>query len=498
MSFLCRITAFACALLTGLLWSRVSFGQKRPFPQNGGYAHGFVPSNISAKDALSSYTAWKAKYLKNDCGDGYYRVEFGSPRGTTVSEGQGYGMVLTVYFGDKTQFDGLWKFARKNTRPDLGLMGWKVNCGGFDKYEGGGGGTATDGDTDIGFALVAAVDQWGDEYRQPALEYLGNLKRVDFTTCKASGRVMSTAGNWGGGCDFSNTSYFMPGYYRVFAQFSGDPFWTKAADDAEALYLLSRDPSTGLMPNEVDERGAPHDNEVYVDYNGCRTPWRAAADYLWYGTPEAKSADDKMTEWVDSIGIGKVVDGYFIDGRPKGKYTQQNPWVGGWACGAMTKSQEIVNRFAADFKSIDDDEGGYYGSSLRSLYLLMLSGNFWRPGNPAPGGDLRSSMDAGMDAGATIRPGEGVPVRKQTEAPADTAQSGPPTSALPPKGCGACSYGSQRSGPAVAVAFSAMVALALRRKRSRRRLARSPSSRDEIGDDAGNRREDASDDRGAE
>jgi hypothetical protein len=290
----------------------------------------------------------------------------------------------------------------------------------------------------------------------------------------------------------------MPGYYRVFAQFSGDPFWTKAADDAESLYLLSRNPATGLMPNEVDERGAPHDNEVYVDYNGCRTPWRAAADYLWYGTPEAKSADDKMTEWVDSIGIGKVVDGYFIDGRPKGKYTQQNPWVGGWTCGAMTKSQELVNRFAADFKSIDNDEGGYYGASLRSLYLLMLSGNFWRPGNPALGGDLRSSTDAGMDAGATIRPGEGVRVRKQTEVAADAAQAGPPTSALPPKGCGACSCGSPRSGPAGAIAFSAMVALAVRRRRSRSHLARSPSSRDEIGDDAGNRREDASDDRGAE
>jgi endo-1,4-beta-D-glucanase Y len=396
------------AVALGTVATRAAVAQNKPFPHNAAYLNGFLPGNISASDALSSYANWKAKYLKADCGgSGSYRVEFNSPTGSTVSEGMGYGMVLTAYFGDKAEFDGLWKFVEKNV-DTAGLMGWKILCNSsgtpsFDQSAGGAG-SATDGDTDIGFALVAAVDQWGDAYRQTALDYLATLKKVDYTTCSQTGRNMAAAGNWDtGGCSASNSSYWMPGYLRVFHEFTGDSFWGKAADDAIALYLLNRDATTGLIANEVAQDGSTPSGQAIVDYNGCRVPWRAVADYLWYGTPDAKNVTDKMTDWVSTIGIANLVDGYKTDGTKTGQYTQQNPWVGGWTCGAMSKSQDAVNNFATDFKAIANDEGGYYGASLRSLYLLMLSGNFWKPGGPAAGG---SGMDGGgatttmMDGGA--------------------------------------------------------------------------------------------------
>ncbi len=303
--------------------------QNKPFPQSSGYAHGFVARNITTSEVLSSYDNWKSRYLKSDCGNGTYRVEFGSPQGSTVSEGIGYGMILTAYLGDRSAFDGLWKFAQKNMNKD-GLMGWKVTCSGFFEREGGAG-SATDGDTDIGLGLVAAIDQWGDSYKATAIPYLATLKKVDFTTCPASGRNLSKAGNWGGGCDFSNTSYFMPGFYRVFQELTGDPFWGKAADDAVALLLINRHPRTGLTSNEVDQDGATYSNRPVVNYNGCRTPWRVVLDYLWYGTAGAKDVTDRMTDWVNSVGIENLVDGYNTDGTPSpdGKYKQLNSWVEG-------------------------------------------------------------------------------------------------------------------------------------------------------------------------
>jgi hypothetical protein len=365
--------------------------QNKPFPFAAHDKYGFLPSTIRASDARSSYDNWKSKYLKSDCGGAYYRVEFDSPPGSTVSEGMGYGMVLTAYFGDKKEFDGLLAFVKKNYNSD-GMMGWKVTCSGFDQRNGAAGdSSATDGDTDIGFALVAAVDQWGDEYRQPALDFLTTLEKVDYQACPASSHNMAKAGNWGGGCDFSNTSYWMPGYYRVFHEFSGDPFWGKAADDAVALYLKSRNASTGLLPNQVDENGVPGQDQGYVDYNGCRIPWRAVADYLWHGTTDVKTVTDKLTDWANGIGIANIVDGYKTDGTPTGQFTQLNPWAGSWACGAMSKSQAVVDAFAEDFKGIDINEGGYYGTSLRTLYLLMLSGNFWRPGAVVPNGEPTDS-----------------------------------------------------------------------------------------------------------
>jgi hypothetical protein len=153
--------------------------------QGGGYSAGFTPAHLGSADASAIYAKWKREYLKSDCGDGTYRVEFQSPVGSTVSEGVGYGMLLTVYFGDKAEFDGLWRFARKNLNSNA-LLGWKVTCAGFDRSVGGAG-SATDGDVDIAMALVAAVDQWGAAYRAPALEYLKAIKAHDFIHLQRNG-----------------------------------------------------------------------------------------------------------------------------------------------------------------------------------------------------------------------------------------------------------------------------------------------------------------------
>ena len=147
-----------CAVATATPASD-ALAQARPFPQSGGYPHGYVARTVSAVDARTAYESWKSKYVKTDCGAGSARVEFGSPPGSTVSEGMGYGMVLAAYHGDRPTFDGLWRFVQRNLASH-GMMGWKVTCSGFVKGEGGEG-SATDGDTDIAFALVAAVDAVG-------------------------------------------------------------------------------------------------------------------------------------------------------------------------------------------------------------------------------------------------------------------------------------------------------------------------------------------------
>jgi endo-1,4-beta-D-glucanase Y len=157
-----RAVLASCAALLSLIAERPAFAQTHPFPTSAHYAHGLVPSAATAAAAMSSYSSWKAKYLLNDCGNGYYRVDNATGDASTFSEGQGYGMVLTAYFGDKTQFDGLWSFAQKNNNSN-GLMGWHVTCSGFTTSDGGDG-SATDGDTDIGFALIVAAAQWGSTY----------------------------------------------------------------------------------------------------------------------------------------------------------------------------------------------------------------------------------------------------------------------------------------------------------------------------------------------
>lgn len=375
----CRLQA-ACIVFALLAIPGPACAHTKPLPRAGGYVAGFTATKLSYADAASIYEKWKREYLKSDCGFGTYRVEFQSPVGSTVSEGMGYGMLLTVYFDDRAEFDGLWKFAQDNLNAN-GLMGWKVTCAGFDASAGGAG-SATDGDIDIALSLVTAVDQWGEVYRQAALEYLKAIRAHDYTTCSTTGRVMATNGDWDNGCRASNSSYWAPAYDRVFEEFTHDAFWGQAANDAIALSLANRNATTGLVANEVNQDGATAEGQSYVDYNGCRVPWRAVLDYVWYGAASSKSISDRITDWVDAEGPKTLLDGYNTDGtrRAGSHWNGSDCFAGGYATAAMSKSQDRVDRFTKYFMSLTVDN--YYETSLRALYALMLSGHFWKPGPP--------------------------------------------------------------------------------------------------------------------
>ncbi len=480
----------SCAALLTIAAAPSAYAQAHPFPTSAHYAHGFIPTAATAAAAMSSYTSWKSKYLLNDCGNGYYRVDNASGDSSTFSEGQGYGMVLTAYFGDKAQFDGLWSFAQKNNN-SAGLMGWHVTCGGFTTSDGGNG-SATDGDTDIGFALIVAAAQWGGTYEQMAKTYLATLKSVEFTTCSPTGRNMPNAGNRettngvGGGCTASNTSYWMPGYYRVFQQVTGDAYWGKAADDVVALYNLAANSSTGIIVNEVDQNGVGVSGQTY-DYNSCRIPWRAVLDYLWNGTAGAAQATTKITNWANTVGIMKIVDGYNANGTATGQYTGLNEWVGGFAAGAMSNSQSLVDSFTSYFVSIANDNGTYYGASLRTLYLLEMSGNEWNPlamMSAADGGGGTTTSDdgggtstSGSSSGAASGDDGGGSISSSSsggsgETSADGGAAGGGNAATPgapdssKSGCG-CRLGPSPSGGVAGVALASLFALCVRRRRRR-------------------------------
>jgi hypothetical protein len=79
----------------------------------------------------------------------------------------------------------------------------------------------TAGAVEVGLTIEA----WGDAYRSAATGYLTTLKNKSFQSCTQTNRVVAKNGNSFGGCDDSNSSYWMPGYYRVFGEFTGDNFF---------------------------------------------------------------------------------------------------------------------------------------------------------------------------------------------------------------------------------------------------------------------------------
>lgn len=84
----------------------------------------------------------------------------------TVSEGQGYGMIIVALMAGYDQqaqvsSDGLWEFSRAHPsdNDDRRLMGWQVPPTPGSNY------SAFDGDADIAYALLLVDKQWGSAGR---------------------------------------------------------------------------------------------------------------------------------------------------------------------------------------------------------------------------------------------------------------------------------------------------------------------------------------------
>ena len=210
-----RLILFVFSVLFGVYL----LGQERPFPQNVDYPHGYQAAGISTDTVRAMYERWKSEFIR-EC-NGMYRVRCTDDTTETRSEGMGYGMLLSAYFGERGVFDSLFAFYKsKRTSNAYNLMAWQVTCGGIID-----GGSATDGDLDVVFALLVADDQWGGDYLEEADSILSILKEYYFVTCGESDVYVMKPGGQFGGCDLTDLSYYTPAYFEAFGDQTHDDFW---------------------------------------------------------------------------------------------------------------------------------------------------------------------------------------------------------------------------------------------------------------------------------
>lgn len=416
------------------------------YPENRNFNYGIKPNPSSGIDdawVFSAFNTWKqvpsnpgVKGFYSFCGNqgGGYHSAFvwfdqdgltgGDPNNQSVSEGMGYGMLMTAFtarnvdFDSKRRFDMLWQFY-KNNRNGNGVMDWKQRgCGGVNLGNNG----ATDAELDVAMALIIADCQWpnmtgsdpgsvspsdgsalGDDphnYRADAQALLNAIRIHETANCGAT-KVLKP-GDQFGGCNCTNASYFAPGYYRAFAQF--DPanaaFWTDLANDTYTTLELLDNNTTGLVPDwgrgdngNPGDGGCP-DNYVFggqrYHYDAARTPWRIALDYLWWGTPEAKAYCERLVNWVETLpgNIAHIRDGYFTNGTRYGtnvNSTFVGPFVLAAMCMDDVGAQARLDNWATYWSAIPigtsdaDADYRYFQRSLRILYGLLATGNFWYP-----------------------------------------------------------------------------------------------------------------------
>ncbi|PES17927.1 glycosyl hydrolase family 8 [Bacillus tropicus] len=382
--------------------------EMKPFPQQVNYAGVIKPNHVTQQSLNASvrsyYDNWKKKYLKNDLSSlpgGYYvkgeitgDADGFKPLGT--SEGQGYGMIITVLmagYDSNAQkiYDGLFKTARTfKSSQNPNLMGWvvadsKKAQGHFD--------SATDGDLDIAYSLLLAHKQWGSN---GAVNYLKEAQDMITKGIKASNVTNNSRlnlGDWDSKSSLdTRPSDWMMSHFRAFYEFTGDKTWLTVINNLYDVYTQFSNkysPNTGLISDFVVKnppQPAPKDflneseytNAYY--YNASRVPLRIVMDYAMYGEKRSKVISDKVSSWIQNKTNGnpsKIVDGYQLNGSNIGSYPTA-VFVSPFIAASITNSnnQKWVN---SGWDWMKNKRESYFSDSYNLLTMLFITGNWWKP-----------------------------------------------------------------------------------------------------------------------
>jgi endo-1,4-beta-D-glucanase Y len=321
---------------------------------------------ISDATLATEYATWKSAYVI-DCGDGRARVQAGGNNASSVSEetfseGIGYGMLLAVGLNDQALFDKLWAYYKSN-RDANGLMNWKMQACTATVWGQNG---ASDGDLDTAMALVQADRRWGG-YAADTNALLDAIRTYETASC--NGRTVLRPGDvWGSCIDPGdkriNPSYFAPGYYRAFADYqpSQAAFWTQFETDTLALLALYQTAVGGALMSEWAYSDGTVADQSY-GYNACRTPWRVAVDYAWWGTAGAQTFLTNVSTYVDARG-----------GVASVPFDKNSAFLGPFALSGI--ATEKCDAYYQSWMSGAQWDNVYFQGTLRVLCLLVMAGKF--------------------------------------------------------------------------------------------------------------------------
>ncbi|MFF3756390.1 glycosyl hydrolase family 8 [Streptomyces sp. NPDC002185] len=352
---------------------------------------------------VDHYDKWKAAFVRQNCGNGWYQIISPDADHPYVAEAQGYGMVITATMAGadpdaKKIFDGLVKWTidhPSSVNPNLLAAEQDTACRSVN-----GGDGATDGDMDVAYGLLLADKQWGStgtyNYRDLALKHIAAIKKdeVNPTT------KLLKLGDWSGSGDqyyyISRTSDWMVDHFRAFRAASGDTTWdsVRGAHQTQISRLQSTYASgTGLLPDFVVDtnttpRPAPgqvledaHDGAYW--WNACRTPWRIADDAVTSGDATSLAAARKVNGWIKSKTGGdpnKIAVGYKLNGTPISSGSEA-AFFAPFAVAAMTDpgSQAWLDALWNKMVATPVDTSSYFSASIQLQVMITASGNHWVP-----------------------------------------------------------------------------------------------------------------------
>ncbi len=318
-------------------------------------------------------------------------------RGCTVSEGIGYGMLITLFAGDWDAFNRLWVYsmAYRNSSYSSGngLMPWLTSSFGWDI---GDDASATDADLDIAASLVIAYYKTGNSaYLDDALKLMAAIWDNEINPSN----LLIYSGDtpmWKTADPAYNLSYFSPVALRLFAMVDPSHNWTGVLDAEYAYMQQVQAAGTGVFPDWSNGSGVavdPDNNSAgstYWTFNkeSVRIPWRIAWDYYWFQDARAASVLNTLNAFIvaksngDPSQIPAVNYSYNLDAGPDiagSKVPIQ--WSGAWCLTGMAGASAWLDACTGLFNanSMQPTASSYFSDILQVMMSQLLNGMYTKP-----------------------------------------------------------------------------------------------------------------------
>ena len=238
---------------------------------------------------------WKTNFIQSNGLVNHKRLVNNQLTGANeaVSEGQGYGMLLSVLINDQATFNRVFEAANANMW-DNGRKSYFIW-----NWPNGSQGAATDADLDIGLALVFADELQKEKLWQPynkgGITY--NSRAMDIIksirTNMTSQNYLLPGDNWGGdGVNNLNPSYFATAWLKVFNAYQKRGGFhrrhrrllCRAGQDAQVFRRARR--RIGAPQGRPGQPGRQQAGAgLGMLSDAIRTPWRIAMDAFGSTTP---------------------------------------------------------------------------------------------------------------------------------------------------------------------------------------------------------------------
>lgn len=228
-----------------------------------------------------------------------------------VSEGVGYGMLISVWNNDEKTFKDIYKESDKYMWTGE-YYNWHIGKNGEIM----GTGAATDAEEDIAMGLILAIKkieklEWDNEMEIKYRERLQNILDNMWTKSMISDKKLICPGS-GWGCNqFLNPSYFAPAWYRIFSEIDENQYhdWESVIEINYDILMKTEGYDNGIIPDWTTIDGNFLEYEGQLGYNtyangqyfykdAIRVLWRIGLDYLWFKEERAKILLENSYEFI--------------------------------------------------------------------------------------------------------------------------------------------------------------------------------------------------------